>query len=86
VDTGLDFDAGGKLMAHILCKIPTRTRPQQFDATLRSFVQHQIDAAKVTYLISCDNDDDTMKEYVDANKSWLTEIGARRLRHRDATG
>jgi len=64
-------------MAHILCKIPTRTRPQQFDATLRSFVQHQIDAAKVTYMISCDNDDDTMKEYVDANKSWLTEIGAK---------
>lgn len=64
-------------MARILCKIPTRTRPSEFDATLQSFVEMQSSVVKVTYLISLDNDDDSMREYVDAKKEWLEDIGAR---------
>ena len=64
-------------MARILCKIPTRTRPGEFDATLQSFVEMQSSVVKVTYLISLDNDDDSMREYVDAKKEWLEDIGAR---------
>lgn len=47
---------------HLLVKIPTRSRPKQFLKTLESFVKHQSDKNKISYLISIDIDDDTMKD------------------------
>lgn len=47
-------------MAHILCKIPTRGRPDQFIKTFESFHLLESGKHKITYLISIDEDDRTM--------------------------
>lgn len=49
---------------HILCKIPTRSRPEQFIKTLSSFVNNESGLHKITYLISIDYDDDSMDHLV----------------------
>ena len=45
---------------NILCKIPTRSRPDKFFATLDSFVQKESGEHNIHYLISIDNDDESM--------------------------
>lgn len=45
---------------NLVCKIPTRGRPEKFFATLVSFVTKQSEKNNVQYLISIDDDDETM--------------------------
>jgi len=63
-------------MAKILCKIPTRSRPEAFHKTFESFVKHQSNDHSVHYLISIDDDDQEMINYKNAHAKYLEDLGA----------
>lgn len=44
----------------LLCKFPTRSRPQRFLSTLNGWVENAANPKDVTFLVGYDHDDDTM--------------------------
>lgn len=48
----------------ILIKFPTRSRPELFLKTLSDYIRLAKDNSRIQYLVSIDNDDETMTEYV----------------------
>lgn len=53
---------------HILIKIPTRQRPQNFFSCLDSFIEKASGSHKLTFLVSCDNDDLSMNNSLVKNR------------------